>query len=88
MMPLWAMNLLAGAGGAVVRSLLGWAKGKDRFSVKRLIESLLEGAVFQVGTGVLFTQDPVTAAALGYAGSSILGKVVRIPQSKKLPDNK
>ena len=82
-MPIMVISGLCGAGGAAVRSLLGWAKGKDKFEWKRITESVVEG--FLAG---MFVPEPISAAVMGYAGSSVIGKAIRIPQRKKLPENK
>jgi len=82
MMPVMVVNGLCGAGGGLVRSLLGWAKSKSKFQWKRVTESIVEGFV-----SGMFMPEPITAAIAGYAGSSIMGKIARIPTARKLPEN-
>ena len=81
-MPPIVISGLAGAGGGLVRSLLGWAKNKDKFEPKRIVESLVEG--FLAG---MFLPDPMSAAVAGYGGSDLIGKLIRIPAKRKLPEN-
>ena len=72
-MPTFLLSGLCGAGGGLVRSLLGWARGRAKFQIKRVVESVIEGFV-----GGLVAPEPLSAAIAGYAASSAIGKVVRI----------
>lgn len=77
------ISAATGAGGAAVRSLLGYFRNRKqakdlglprpKFNWARFAESLVEGAV----AGVL-DPEPISAAMIGYFGSDALGKGLRL----------
>jgi len=69
---------LAGAGGGLARSLLGWARSRKKFQVKRVIESIIEGFI----AGCL-VPNPIQAALVGWCGSDAIGKVIRLRQKNE-----
>jgi len=87
------ISAATGAGGAAVRSILGYFrnrkeakdKGFDppRFNWARLFESMMEGAA-----AGLLDPEPISAGMIGYFGSDAIGKGLRLtPMRHVLPRN-
>jgi len=87
------ISAATGAGGALVRTVLGWLRNrqeaKDKnlpapgFRWDRLIESLITGAL-----AGMCDPEPLSAALVGYLGSDAIGKGLRLtPARHVLPRN-
>jgi len=87
------ISAATGAGGALVRSVLGWLRNRQAakdlklpppgFNWTLVLESMVEGAI-----AGLFDPEPVSAALVGYFGSDLLGKSLRLtPARHVLPRN-
>lgn len=87
------VSAATGAGGAAVRTMLGWLRNRKaakdkgmeppRFNWARFFESIIEGAV----AGML-DPEPISAALIGYFGSDAIGKGLRLtPMRHVLPRN-
>ena len=87
------ISAATGAGGAAVRSILGWLRNRKqakdlklsppKFNWARFMESLVEGAV-----AGMIDPEPVSAAFIGYFGSDAIGKGLRLtPVRHVLPRN-
>jgi len=87
------ISAATGAGGAAVRSALGYLRNRKqakdkgmkppRFSWGRFLESVIEGAVAGFSD-----PEPISAAMIGYFGSDAIGKGLRLtPMRHLLPRN-
>ncbi len=87
------ISAATGAGGAAVRSVLGYFRNrkeaKDKgvkppgFHWARLVESMVAGAI-----AGMFDPEPISAALVGYFGSDAIGKGLRLtPARHVLPRN-
>ncbi len=87
------ISAATGAGGAAVRSVLGWLRNRKqakdrgflppRFHWARLVESMVAGAI-----AGMFDPEPVSACLIGYFGSDAIGKGLRLtPARHVLPRN-
>ena len=87
------VSAATGAGGALVRSILGWLRNRQEakdlklpspsFNWSRIVESTIEGAI-----AGLFDPEPLSAALVGYFGSDAIGKGLRLtPARHVLPRN-
>ena len=85
------VSAATGAGGALVRSILGWLRNKQEakdkhesmpdFRWDRVIESIITGAL-----AGLCDPEPLSAALVGYFGSDAIGKGLRLtPVRHALP---
>lgn len=84
------ISMLTGAGGALIRSTLGWLRNRSeakrqgkkppKWRWGRFLESAIEGAV----CGIV-NPEPLSAAAMGYYGSDAMGKGLRmIPGMRRI----
>lgn len=81
-MPIIVINGLCGAGGGLVRSIYGWCtkEKRDKFSWRRLGGSIISGFVAGMAA-----PEPITAAALGWAGSEAIHKARRKLEARHFP---
>jgi len=86
--------ITAGAGGALVRSVLGILRARAEAKAKgemppelrgwRIVETLLSGAASGALSGLIYP-DPISAGMAGYFGSDAIGKGLRLtPGIKKV----
>ncbi|MBN2209410.1 MAG: hypothetical protein JW759_08960 [Candidatus Coatesbacteria bacterium] len=83
------ISAATGAGGALVRSVLGWLRNrqeaKDKglpkpdFRWDRVIESMITGAL-----AGLADPEPLSAALVGYFGSDAVGKGLRLTPARRI----